>query len=193
MSLDLTNYVSVGTALFVRIDIPDYQILRFSNYYRPYTINGETYAALGSLMSVSDTTSELKLSDTELTVTISGIPTTNIDSVLDYKIKGSEIQVYRGLFNANTGTDLPVSPNPVGKFKGLVNNFSLNEEYDVEQQISSVTILLTCTSVVGLLRNKVSGRRTNPVDQKQFFPGDLAMDRVPNLADSNFNFGAPSQ
>jgi hypothetical protein len=193
MSVDLAPYVSVGTALFVRIDIPDFQVLRFSNYYRPYTINGEVYSALGSLMTVSDTTSELKLSDTELTVTISGIPSTNIDSVLNYKIKGSDIQVYRGLFNANTGADLPVSPNPLGKFKGLVNNFSLNEEYDVEQNTSSVTILLTCTSVVGLLRGKLAGRRTNPVDQKEFFPQDLAMDRVPNLADSNFNFGAPRQ
>lgn len=191
MSLDLRSYVSIATALFVRIDVPDFQVLRFSNYYMPLTIDGESYAALGSLMSVSESTSELKLSDGEIIVTISGIPTANIDTVLDYKIKGSNIQIYRGLFNTTTGALLAVSPNPAGKFKGLVNNFSLNEEYDVEQKNSTVTIQLTCTSVVGLLRRKVAGRRTNPVDQKAFYPNDLAMDRVPNLADSNFNFGAP--
>jgi DNA repair exonuclease SbcCD nuclease subunit len=47
------------------------------------------------------------------------------------------------------------------------------------------------TPVVELLNNKTSGRRTNPGDQKEWYPTDLSMDRVPGLANSNFNFGAP--
>ena len=47
------------------------------------------------------------------------------------------------------------------------------------------------SSVVELLNNKVSGRQTNPRDQKLYYPTDLSMDRVPALAKSNFNFGAP--
>lgn len=191
MALDFSAYPSIGTALFVRLDVPDYQVLRFSNYYRPYTIDGELYNSLGSLMSVSESTSELRLTDQELTITLSGIPTANIDTVLDYKIKGSGVEVYRGIFNANTGALISVSGNPAGKFKGLVNNFGLSEEYAEGGKDSTVTIQLTCTSIVTLLQNKISGRRTNPVDQKYWYPDDLSMDRVPNLADSNFNFGAP--
>jgi hypothetical protein len=191
MSLDFSAYPSIGTALFVRLDVPDYQVLRFSDYYRPFTINGESYASLGSLMTVSESTSELRLTDQELTITLSGIPTTNIDTVLDYKIKGSSVEVYRGIFDANTGVLINVAGNPAGKFKGLVNNFGLTEEYEEGGKDSSVTIQLTCTSIVTLLQDKITGRRTNPVDQNFWFPNDLSMDRVPNLENSNFNFGAP--
>jgi len=43
------------------------------------------------------------------------------------------------------------------------------------------------------LSNKVSGRRTNPIDQKELYPTDPSMDRVVSLASSNFNFGAVIQ
>lgn len=189
MSVDLDSYASVWTALFVRLDVEDLGVLRFSNYNIPYTINSESYASLGSLMSVSDSTSELRLSESEVTITLSGIPTSNIDSVLDYKMKGSPVEIYRGIFNPNTGAALV---SPVGKFKGIVNNFALQEEFEEGGKNSSVTILLTCSSIVGVLQNKLAGRFTNPTSHKTFFPTDLSMDRVPNLVNSNFNFGAPS-
>jgi hypothetical protein len=189
MTTNLSAYPAIWTALFVSIDVQDYQVLRFSNFYRPYTIGGFSYASLGSLMSVGDTTSELRLSDQELTITLSGILSSNINSVLSYKMKGSPVAVYRGLFNANTGADIV---SPIGKFKGLVNNFALSEEYNVVEKNSSVSVVLTCSSIVGLLQTKVAGRRTNPTDQKLYYPNDLSMDRVPNLSSANFNFGAPT-
>lgn len=189
MTTDLSAYPSIWTCFFVRIDVPVLGVLRFSNYNIPYTVNGESYAALGSLMSVGDSTSELRLSETEVTVTLSGIPTANIDSVLDYKMKGSDIQIYRGLFNPNTGAAITT---PIGKFKGLVNNFALQEDWQEGGKDSTVTILLTCTSIVSVMQTKLAGRYTNPTDHQRFFPNDLAMNRVPNLAGSNFNFGAPT-
>ena len=190
MSVDLSSYPSIWTSLFVRLDVEGLGVLRFSDYNVPYTINSESYAALGSLMNVSDSTSELRLSESELTITLSGIPTANIDTVLDYKMKGSPVQIYRGIFNPNTGAALT---SPVGKFKGIVNNFALQEEFGEGGKDSSVTILLTCTSLVGILNDKLAGRFTNPTSHKTFFPNDLSMDRVPNLVNSNFNFGAPTQ
>ena len=189
MSVDLSAYPSIWTSLFVRLDVAGLGVLRFSDYNIPYTIAGESYAALGSLMSVSDSVTELRLSQSEVTVTLSGIPTANIDTVLDYKMKGSSIEIYRGLFNPNTGTAIV---SPVGKFKGLVNNFALQEQYDEGSKTTTVTILLTCTSVVSLLQEKLAGRFTNPTSWQAFFPTDLSMTRVPNLVSSNFNFGAPT-
>jgi hypothetical protein len=191
MSVNLDAYPAIYTALFVRIDIPNYTVMRFSDYYKALTINGESYTGLGSLMNVSDSTSELRLSDTEVSVTFSGIPAANIDMVQDYLIKGSDIQIYRGIFNPTTGALLSIAGNPMGKFKGIVNNFALQEQWTEGSDDSTVTVLLTCTSVVSLLRNKISGRRTNPIDQQFWYPADQSMNRVPNLADSNYNFGAP--
>jgi hypothetical protein len=42
-----------------------------------------------------------------------------------------------------------------------------------------------------VLQNKTSGRLTNPVSNKKFFPTDTCMDRVPGLQGTSFNFGAP--
>jgi hypothetical protein len=189
--IDLNAYPAIQTNLFVRIDVPTLGVLRFSDYYKAYTINSESYTSLGSLVSVSDTISELKLSSSDLNISISGIPTANMDAVLDYKIKGAPIIVYRVLYDVTTGLPLSVSGNPGIKFKGIINNYNLVEEFDEIGKNSSVTINFACTSEIGIIQNRVSGRRTNPDDQKKLYPTDVSMDRVPSLVDANFNFGAP--
>lgn len=193
MSLNLSAYPAIRTALFVRLDVEDLGVLRFSDFYRDYTISGETYNALGSLMNVSNSTTELKLSSQDVTITLSGIPSTNIDTVFDYKLKGSDVKIQRGIFDVNTGNLISVAGNPAGKFIGLVNNFSVNEEFDSAGSSSSVTIQLQCTSVVGLLQRKISGRITNPTDHRSWFPTDPSMDRVPSLVGANFNWGSPTR
>jgi hypothetical protein len=188
MSLDLSSYSAIQTALFVTIEVDSFQTLAFSNYGRTITLSGTEYTALGQLMNVTDTTSELRVSASELTVTLSGLPTTSISEVLTYKFKGSPITVIRGIFNPATGELLNITGNPAGKFQGIVNNYSLDEDWSGSD--STNTISLICTSKIGVLSNKIAGRRTNPIDQKLLYPTDLSMDRVPNLANSNFNFGA---
>ena len=188
MSLDLSNYSAIQTALFVRIDVPEYEVLTFSNYNRPLTIGDTTYTGLGSLMGITDTSSELRVSGGELTITLSGIANTNISDILTYRFKGSSVQVIRGIFDPATGQLLSIAGNPTGKFQGIVNNYSLNEEWSGADATN--TISLMCTSTIGVLSNKLSGRRTNPIDQKALYPTDVSMDRVPNLANSNYNFGA---
>ena len=193
MSLDLSSYASIYTALFVKITTGHTSLgdLTFSNYYRALTINGDSYTGLGSLMSVGDTTSELKLSASEINVGISGINTTNMTDVLTYNLKGAPIIIYRGIFNATTGVLLSITGNPAIKFKGIINNFGFSEDFEEGSKDSTVTINFACTSEIGIIQNRVSGRRTNPEDQRDWYPTDASMDRVPNLVDANFNFGAP--
>lgn len=188
MSLDLSAYSSIQTALFCNVVVPDYATLTFTNYPRNITLQGTTYTGMGQLLSVTDNTSELRASRGELTVTISGIPAQNISDLLTYKFKGSTISVLRAIFDANTGQLLPITGNPAGRFQGIINNFGLNEDWS--GQDASNTISFICTSTVGVLMNKVAGRKTNPTDQKKFYPTDLSMDRVLKLANSNYNFGA---
>jgi len=190
--MDLSSQSAIQTAFFVRMDIPGYQVLRFSDFSRPFTINSESYTALGQLMGISNGVSEMRASGQEVNITITGIPSTNISDVLTYRYKGSEVVVYRGVFNPATGQLLSgVGTNPSQRFKGIITNFGLFEEYDREARSATNTIVFTCASDVRLLENKVAGRRTNPTDQKSFYPNDLAMDRVPNLVKSQFQFGAP--
>lgn len=191
MSIDLSSYQSIQTNLFVRIDVPGYQVLTFSDYYKSYTISGTTYTGLGQLLAVTNTTNNLRAAPEEVSISISGIPSGNITAILDNKIKGSNVRIYRGFFNPTTGELLSVAGNPAGKFQGVVNNFDITDDLDMGSDTGTITLTLTVTSVVDLLNNKITGRRTNPTDQNLFYSGDKSMDRVPSLAKSNFNFGAP--
>lgn len=190
MAIDLSSYNAIQTNLFVRLDVPGYQVLKFSDLPYPYTINSESYTALGQLLSITDTNFELRATPQEVTVAISGIPSANVTDILANKVKGSNIIIYRGFFNPKTGQLLSVAGNPAQKFQGVVSNFDITDELEMGSLTGSVTLTLTCSSIVELLSNKVTGRRTNPIDMKQFYPTDVSFDKVPALANSNFNFGA---
>jgi hypothetical protein len=193
MALNLSSYDAVQSNSFVRIAIPNYQTLRFSDYHKAFTINSESYTGLGQLISITETSSELRAAPQELTISISGIPAGNIGDILNNRIKGSSVKLYRALFNPTTGALLSLAGNPSGKFQGVVSNFIISDELTSGSDTGTKQLILTCTSVVELLSNKVSGRRTNPLDMKQWYPTDESFDRVPSLAKSNFNFGAPTK
>jgi hypothetical protein len=189
MTIDLRNVSAVQSAMFVRIDVPDYEVLLFSDFDRPYTIDEEEYSPLGQLMGISSTSSDLRSTTGELTITISGIPNSSIAEVVNNKFKGSSVRVWRVLFAAATGQPLAFAPQ--GRFQGIVNNYSIEEEYDASAQSATNTVLFTCSSAQELFNNKIAGRRTNPIDQKLYYPNDVSMDRVLKLANANINFGAP--
>jgi hypothetical protein len=188
MAVDLSAYTSIQTNLFVKLDIPGYDVLTFSDYHKDYTIAGTVYQGLGELLSVSATTNNLRAAPDEITVGIAGIPSSNITDIINNPVKGSSLKVYRAFFNPTTGELLPVSGNPAGKFQGVVSNYNLSDELEMGSDTGTIALILTVTSVVELLQNKVSGRRTNPAD----FPTESSMGRVMALAKSNFNFGAPT-
>lgn len=186
MAIDLSAYRSIQTNLFVKLVIPGYSTLTFSDYHKNYTISGTNYTGLGQLLNITNTEDTLRASPSDITVSISGIPSTNITDILDNKIKGSACEIYRGFFNVETGNLLSIAGNPAGKFQGVVSNYNITDDLDIGEDTGTITLSLTVTSVVELLQNKITGRRTNPQD----FPnGDMA--RVLPLQKSNFNFGAP--
>lgn len=199
MAINLSSYTSIQSNLFVRLDVEQYsttaggpytnEVLRFSDRNGSTIINGETYTGLGNLLGISSVSSELRVSGYEVIVSISGIPNTSIAEILNSRIKGSSIKIYRAFFDASTGNILSISGNPMGRFQGFVNNVSLTEDFDVEERSSSNILTLQCASVVDILAKKISGRRTNPTSQKQFFPNDVSMDRVPSLENYYVDFG----
>lgn len=193
MTIDLSAYESIQTNLFVKVVIPGYDTLTFSDYHQDYTIDSVNYTGLGQLLGITDTATNLRATPQEITIAISGIPSDNISDILDNKVKGSEVEIYRGFFDVDTGALLSISGNPAGKFKGVVTNFEISEDIEEFADEGTIQLSLICTSFIEILNNKVSGRRTNPTDQKALYATDVSMDRVPGLAKSNFNFGAPKQ
>ena len=186
MAVDLSSYRSIQTNLFVKLVTPS-QTLTFSDYHKDYTISGTVYQGIGQLLSVSNTTNNLRAAPDEITVVITGIPAGNTSAILAANLKGSDLQIYRGFFNPTTGDLLSIAGNPAGKFQGVVSNYDVTDELEMGGDTGAVRLTLTVTSFVDLLTDKINGRRTNPRDFT-----DKSMDRVAAVAKSNFNFGAPA-
>jgi hypothetical protein len=199
MSINLSSYSAIQSNLFVRINVTQYsttaggpyttQVLRFSDRHESYTLNSESYQGLGNLVEVTQANSELRVTGDELTVTIAGIPNTSISEIVNSRIKGSSIQLWRVVFNPTTNVALAITGNPVGRFQGYVNNVTLQEEFDINGRTSSNLLILTCSSVIDVLNNKVAGRRTNSNSQNRYFPNDTSMDRVTAIENAYFDFG----
>lgn len=199
--INLTGYGAVQSNLFVRIDVPYYKdtpisspiakVLLFSDRREPYTIDEEEYIGVGNLLGITSTNSELRATSGELTITLSGIPNSSIYEIVNSRIKGCSVRITRVFFDPETNEALEIEGNPTARYRGFVNNYSLEEDWDNTTRTSSNTIVLVCASSIDVLSNKVSGRKTNPYSEKKFFPNDKSMDRVPTLENSTFNFGAP--
>jgi len=191
MTINLSSYKNVETGMFVSMVVPNYGTLKFSDQFREIVIDGITYLPLGNLLGVSDTNSELVNSSGEVTLTISGIPNSSISEIVNNKIKGSKIKIWRAFFDATTKQLLNITGNPVGRFQGIVTNYSLEEDYSPGSSDMRNTILLICTNNVAVLSTKITGRRTNYADHRALYATDPSMDRVSKLATTNFNFGSP--
>lgn len=201
MSIDLSSYRAIGSGLFVKIEVgyyktsagatPTSETLLFSDYYRDITIGSDTYLGIGKLVSISESVSEIKASRGQITIGISGIPNSSIAEIVHSRIKGSPVSVYRYVFDPTTGQPLAITGNPAGRFFGIVNNYSLDEEYDIESRTATNTITLVCSSSIEVLDNKVGGRKTNGASHRSFYSSDPSMDRVGALVGTSFDFGAP--
>lgn len=199
--MSLTDRYEIKTSVFVKIEVAEYyqqgsgllgpETLTFSDHSNNYTLLGDEYTALGNLMSISSTVSELRPSSNSVTITLSGIPNQSIKEVVRSKLKGSPVTVYRAWFDVNTAEFIsdPAIANPLTRWKGFISHYSLNETWDAVARESTNTIQLECASLVDILASKRSGRQTNSASMKRFFPNDVSFDRVNKIMGENIDFG----
>lgn len=207
MTVYIKDFRSIRSHLMVKIVVPFYklnpgdayssQTLTFSdfNLTNNITFDGNTYVGLGGLMNITSTRSELRPTSTEVSITLSGIPNSSIYQIVNSRIKGCSVSIYRAVYDPVSGDALNVNAvsggNVLERFRGFVNNYSLSENYDVSTLKSDNTLVLVCKTAIDVISNKSTGRLTNPTSQKKYFPYDLSMDRVPALQGTAYNFGAP--
>jgi len=195
--IDLDGYSGVHTALFVRINVNQYRAndldpygpynLRFTDHYRAFTINTEEYIPVGRFLNVTASKSELRATANNVTITLAGIPSTNITEMIYSRLKSSQVRIYRAFFDVVTGA---IIGDPIGRYRGFVNNYSITETFEIDTKIVTNTLILDCGASVDILNRKVSGRKTNPQSMKRYFPNDISMDKVPNLENASFDFGS---
>jgi hypothetical protein len=161
-----------------------------SNLYSTLTWNGHEYQTMGSFLNITEMQNDLRATNNQLSVGLSGIPVSDdtpdfLNVVLNSKVKGSRIQIYRVFFNPNSFTVIDVYQ----RYNGYVSNYSLSENWDQEDRLTSNSISLSCSNINAIIERQYAGRRTNPGDQEKWFPNDTGMYRVKLLADTQFDFG----
>lgn len=160
-----------------------------SSAYKPITYNGNTYTELGAFLQLGAVTDDLKVTNGDLQIQLTGIPSdvNYMDIVLSYPIKGGNVVVRRGFFDTNT---MQLIPNAMyERYRGIITNYSVDESTSFTTGDLVNTIVVSCASINTVLENKVTGQRTNGTDRNRFYPSDISFDRVKTLQNTSFDFG----
>jgi len=196
INLDSRNAVRVN--YLVDWEIPYYRTtptgtptsttLTFNDDDLTTNIGDLSYVPLGKLLQITPSSSALRAVTNQVSLTISGVPNTEIGAVLYSNIKGTTIRINRYFWDAeNTLTSLGPAQ---GRFLGYVESYSIEDDYDYYNRSQTVSITLNLNSWVDYLNSKMNARQTNANSMRQAFPTDTSFDRVDRLKDAEFNFGA---
>lgn len=160
-----------------------------SSAYKPITIDGNTYTELGAFLQLGSITDDLKVTNGDLQIQLSGIPSdaNYMDIVLSYPIKGGNVVIRRGFFDVDTMEPIPGAVYE--RYRGVITNYAVDETTSFLDGELVNTITVSCASINTVLQNKVSGQRTNSTDRKRFYSGDISFDRVKDLQNTSFDFG----
>jgi hypothetical protein len=153
--------IEYGVLIDLTLDGTTYYI---SNCYKAVSYGGNTYEALAGFLTVSEIQSNISNANDEIQVSLSAIPPNYIAATLNEPIKGGEINIYRAFFDYTTQE--VITSAIYKRFTGIISNYSVQEDLDATTMTPEVnhTITIIASSVMGVLENKISGRRTNKQD-----------------------------
>lgn len=181
---------SIRFAEFVKLTTPS-ATYTFCNAAAAITVDGTVFSGLGSLLNITNIDRQVKATSGDLGISLTGIDSANIALILSATIKGSKIEVWRGFLDSNNQIITTPTQQFFKRYQGLVSTVAISEDFDTEKRIRVATCVLSCASFRTILQNRVGGIKTNPSIWKTVYPNDTSMDRVPIIAATYFDFGAP--
>jgi len=165
-----------------------------SDAFKTFTVDSNDYTELGAFLSLSAIDDNLRVTNGDISVTLAGIPSSSTGSEVNYlqliltePIKGGNITIKRAFMD--TETDLLDTGNVYTRFKGVITNFNIGEDFNFISKKNDYSVTVTCASINTLLETKISGQRTDPTDRARFFSSDQSFDRIPDLKNISFDFG----
>lgn len=186
---EVDNTSQINSAEFVKLTVfndfsntANTSTYTFSSAYKPEIIDGATYLPLGGLLAVGAQNRDLRVTAGDTTISLSGVSGNNIAIVLGTKVRGSELEVYRGFYNDND-----VLGNTYLRFTGIVTSYGITEERDGNDD--NFTVAVSASSYKTVLQNRIAGRKTNQESWQFFDPTDTSMNQVYSIAGVDFDFG----
>ena len=153
-------------------------------------VDANPFTALGQLVKIGQAQRDIKSTANETTITLVGIDTANLALVLGAGIKGSQVEMWHGFFDANNQLITTGGTGGLYQyFTGFVNSFTISEQFMEEIRGYVGTISISASSIQLVLQNRTAGRYTNDNSWKQFAPTDTSMNRVNFIQTINYQFG----
>ena len=174
---------SIKHCLLIDLDI-DGTTYYISNAYKELTYDGNTYTLLGSFLQVGEFTEDLKTTNGDVQIMLTGVDNDNINYVLSNRIKGGTAKVRRAFLD----DDYSISA-AYERFNGVITNWAIEEDEDLINGRLTNRVAVSCASINTILENRIAGQRTNSVDRNKFYPNDQTFARVQKLHNVNFDFG----
>jgi len=165
----------------LQIDTTTYYI---SNSWKTITYDGNDYTELGAFLGVGEFTEDIKTTNGDLNMVLTGIPAGNVQTVLQNQVKGGAVTIFRAFFDDNYAVT-----NVYPRYKGVITNYAISEDVNLQEGDITNSVSISVASINTILENRVNGQRTAPGDREQFFPGDQTFARVPVINNTQFDFG----
>jgi len=182
----------INHAEFVKLTVGNAAtVYTFCNAAAPITVGGITFANLGALLSVGDVQRDIKATSDDMTIALTGIDPTNVGIILGNDIKGSLVEIWRGFFDSNNQIITTPTTQFFKRYQGIINSVSITEDFNSEARTRIATCSISCSSMRRVLENRLSGVKTNQNNWQFIYPSDTSMNRVAQIANTYFDFGAP--
>jgi hypothetical protein len=186
------NTNTIRYADFVRMTTPSatYRFATTPTAITVAAVDAEPFTALGQLVKVGNATRDIKSTANETTVTLTGIDPVMLGLVLGTEIKGAQLEMWHGFFDANG--QLLTTGGTGGLyqfFNGYVNSFGISEQWFEEVRGYIGTITISASSIQLILQNRIAGRYTNNNSWQFYAPTDTSMNRVAFIQTINYAFG----
>jgi len=182
----------INHAEFVKLTVGNAAtVYTFCNAAAPITVGGITFSNLGALLSVGDVQRDIKATSDDMTIALTGIDPTNVGIILGNDIKGSLVEIWRGFFDSNNQIITTPTTQFFKRYQGIINSVSVTEDFNSEARTRIATCSISCSSMRRILENRLSGVKTNQNNWQFIYAGDTSMNRVAQIANTYFDFGAP--
>jgi hypothetical protein len=191
-TINAVNSPQINHAEFVRLTVGNAAtVYTFCNAGAPITVSGITFTNLGALLNVGDVQRDIKATSDDMSIQLTGIDPASIALILSNDIKGSLVEVWRGFFDANNQIITTPTTQFFKRYQGIINSVSITEDFNSELRQRIATCSIACSSMRRVLENRLSGVRTNKNNWQFIYPNDTSMNRVTEISNTYFDFGAP--
>ena len=153
-------------------------------------VDASAFTGLSQLVSIGSAQRDIKSTANETTVTLVGVDTANLAIVLGAGLKGSQVEMWHGFFDANGALITTGGTGGLYQFfNGFVNSFSISEQFSEDIRAYVGVITISASSIQLILQNRTAGRYTNNNAWQTFNPADTSMNRVNFIETINYAFG----